>query len=827
MRQWYSGFISMVTGCADQERYLEVAVALPLHQTYSYRLPASWGEVQRGQRLLVPFGRRKVTAFVLAIRNEPPPDVAPEKFKEPIDVLEDETFFDETMLRLLAWVARYYRHPLGEVMATAFPGDVTVATRKVYRLTELGAQVAKTEPEEAVRAALRAIAKARRGLTATALQKKMQGSLHVSIAALERRGLIEAEHVERGRRIPKEKVWRVDPRYVDASADTLSPKARRVLAYLLGHGEATVRELQSEYGSVASSLKVLASRGIVVPGQRERRIETTAQEPTLVGAVGAPLQLNIDQALAVERISQAISERVFSRFLLQGVTGSGKTEVYIRLAEHTLAIGRAVLVLVPEISLTPQLIARFANRLQATIAVLHSGMPPAARFDMFRRAARGESRVVIGARSAVFAPLRDVGLIIVDEEHEASYKQEEVPRYHARDTALYRGQLTSCPVVLGSATPSLESRYACDVGRYTRYFLPRRATVQHLPEVRVVDMKNTPAVDPQGSISAPLFEELQRTLSSGRQAILFLNRRGYAPFVICPDCGQTVLCPNCSVSLVHHRSQQGERMHCHYCGLEGGLPATCAHCGGAALKLLGHGTQRIEETLQKLLPGVRIARMDRDSVARKGAHQDILARLARGKIDVLVGTQMLTKGFDFPSITLVGVLLADAGLHMPDFRAAERTFQTLVQVAGRAGRGNEPGRVIFQTFQPEHATIRAAVLQDFERFYSEEIARRRAHGFPPFMRLLRVLVTSPKENECIESAEALARAVMPMEQDGLRVLGPNAAPIERIDGRYRWHILVQAVKSSLLAQAAERIESVQFSSKQTRFILDVDPVSMM
>ncbi len=805
-------------------RYVEVAVALPLAETYTYKLPPSFGDLARGQRLLVPFGPRRVTAFVLAVHDTLPEGLEDVRLKEPIDTLEDETFFDETLLELLAWVSRYYRHPLGEVLAGALPGDTNVASRKVYILTEEGQEAAGREPDALAREVLGHIGSKKAGVTPRQLLARYAALRPGTLAAWERRGWIETHQADRGKRMPTEKVFRCDPKGLDIGMDALSPKARRLLSYVMAQGEATVAELQSNYGSVASSLKTLEKRGLLVPGVREKAHAGYVPDMDLTGTAADDLALNVDQQLAFDRIATDIADQVFAPALLQGVTGSGKTEVYIRLAERALAEGRSVLVLVPEIALTPQLIARFASRLHQPIAVLHSALGSTARFDMFRKAARGEARVVIGARSAVFAPLKNIGLIVVDEEHEHSYKQEEAPRYHARDTALMRGKLSGCPVVLGSATPSLESRYNSDRGRYTRSFLPRRATTQTLARIEVVDLRESLFVDESQFISRPLFDALRETLEAKEQAIIFQNRRGYAPYVICKDCGQFVYCPECSVSLVYHRTR--DRLHCHYCAFDTPMPSSCPQCQGVHFKLMGSGTQRVEESLLALFPDARIERMDRDSVSGKDAHQDILSRLSRGEIDILVGTQMLTKGFDFPGITLVGVLLADAGLSMPDFRAAERSFQTLVQVAGRAGRGDRPGRVLFQTMQPENPTLRAAVLQDYERFYAEELGRRRDHGFPPFMRQMRLLVSAPDGREAAAFCVAVFAKLQKLVDEGLRIMGPNPAPVERIKGRFRWHLLLQATKIELLVRAAEIIERME-RGKEPQIVLDVDPLSML
>jgi primosomal protein N' (replication factor Y) len=509
--------------------------------------------------------------------------------------------------------------------------------------------------------------------------------------------------------------------------------------------------------------------------------------------------------------------------LLYGVTASGKTEVFLHAIAEVMAQGRQAIVLMPEISLTAQAIGIYRARFGDRVAILHSALSTGERWDECARVSSGEAAVIIGARSALFAPTRALGLIVIDEEHETSYKQEQAPRYHARDVALKRGELNSCPVVLASATPAVESFYLAEAGRHRLLRLPTRVEDRPMPSVRVVDLRGAarhPAI-----FSGPLRQGIAERLQAGEQAILFLNRRGYATFLLCPACGHSVRCADCGVALTFY--QQDNRIRCHHCGLSLHAPDTCAKCGGRQFSFSGFGTERVESELMRLFPQARPGRMDRDTTAGKGAHLRIVSSFREAETNILIGTQMVAKGFDFPGVTLVGVISADTALNLPDFRAGERTFQLLTQVAGRSGRGEKEGEVVVQTYQPEHYAVLAAAEQDYEAFYRQEIEMRRELGYPPFSQLANLVFTSESKLEAESRAAAVAQLITASDPAGeVAVLGPAPAPLERLRGRYRWHLLVRGpegiVQPTLRAALAAAPEWPQGS-----MVVDVDPVSLM
>jgi primosomal protein N' (replication factor Y) len=532
------------------------------------------------------------------------------------------------------------------------------------------------------------------------------------------------------------------------------------------------------------------------------------------------------QAQALATLLPAVAARAFAPFLLWGATGSGKTEVYLRAAEAALASGRGVLYLVPEIGLTPLLVSRIESRFPGQVALLHSAVPPRVRRASWDAVREGTKRFVVGARSAVFAPIRDLGLIVVDEEHDPSYKQEDAPRYNGRDLAVVRGRMASVPVVLGSATPSLESFHHARGGRYALLNLGGRVEDRPMPEVRLVDMReefrHAGIVTP---LSAPLVEALTACLARGEQALILRNRRGWAAAILCPACGRRLTCRRCSLALTWHKKER--RLRCHACGDGQPLPASCPSCGGAELRELGEGTERIEDEIAKAVPAARILRMDRDTVRGRGAHESILRRFDRGEIDVLVGTQMIAKGHDFPRVTLVGVLAADHALGLPDFRAGERAFQLLTQVAGRAGRGERIGHVIAQAFDPGHPVLLHAAKQDYEAFFESEIRYRRALRYPPLAALVQIIVAEAREGQAWRIADDVA-AALTASSGRLTVTGPGPAPIERLRGLHRMQILVRSAGRRRLVEAvAAALSPFEATAARRAIHVDVDPVSLM
>jgi primosomal protein N' (replication factor Y) len=579
----------------------------------------------------------------------------------------------------------------------------------------------------------------------------------------------------------------------------------------------------SELGGKAA-IEPLVAMGLVERGTRQ-----LVRDPWQSGAPAPsePLDPTPGQAAALARLRAAAGEGAFRSFLLHGVTGSGKTEVYLQLIADALARGRGAIVLVPEIALTPQLASRFRARFGERVAVLHSGLTDRERYDEWRRLREGQARIALGARSAVFAPVADLAVIVVDEEHDPSFKQEEGVRYHARDVALLRAQRAGALCVLGSATPSLESYALARDGRHVLLELPARATARPLPEVQIVDLRTWRA-DPESLLTAPLTQAISETLAAGEQVILFLNRRGFATFVVCTGCGHAFRCRDCSVSLTYHRA--GDRLRCHYCGHAEPLPIECPECQDpGSIRRFGLGTERIEAALKERFPAARVGRLDRDTAAGTGL-RDVLTRVASGDIDILVGTQMVTKGHDFPGVTLVGVLLADAGLSLPDFRASERTFQLLTQVAGRAGRGERPGRVLVQTWAPEHPAIVCARTHDYQAFFRAESAARRELDYPPHGRLIAVRLDGPDPHEVRAVADDLAARARRLAQNPaaarVGVLGPAEAPLARLKGRTRWHLWARSTDRAALRAFVRRLVH-DAARPSVRVTIDVDPISAL
>jgi len=599
-----------------------------------------------------------------------------------------------------------------------------------------------------------------------------------------------------------------------------APARRALLEYLLARGRIPVEELRTAFPRGRVTLTGLARKGLVILD----RESPVARSGLLPGGSGVPA-LTAHQSAALAELEPALGR--FSTFLLHGVTGSGKTEVYLRLIARAREAGKGALVLVPEIALTPQLAGRFRARFGDDVALLHSGLSAAERHAEWNRLRSGDARICVGVRSAIFAPVAELGVIAVDEEHDPSFKQEDGPAYHARDLAVVRGRIEDAVVVLGSATPSLETLENATRGRYRRLEMPARIDDRPLPEVRLVDLsrlrRGGKDVGP-GLISPELADALASTVEAGQQAILFLNRRGYQTLVLCETCGEEARCTECSVSLTHH-ARRGILL-CHTCGHTERMSTACPSCGGVRFGV-GVGTEQVEEAVRAAVPTARVARLDRDAVSSADDTAALLARFARRELDVLVGTQMVTKGHDFPGVTLVGVVLADTALALPDFRAAERTFQLLTQVAGRAGRGKDPGRVLVQTFHPSTPAISCATAHDYAAFAANELEKRRRYGFPPYSRLLAVRVEG-SEGGARRAAEALALAARPLLGPELSMLGPAPAPIERIRGRTRWQVLFRAAAAPALFHVHEALARVARrppGGASIRF--DMDPHAML
>ncbi|MEO2544658.1 primosomal protein N', partial [Enterococcus faecalis] len=540
------------------------------------------------------------------------------------------------------------------------------------------------------------------------------------------------------------------------------------------------------------------------------------------------LSLNAEQQVAVETILQSVQEQQSQTYLLEGITGSGKTEVYLQVIAEVLNQGKTAIMLVPEISLTPQMVQRFKSRFGEHVAVMHSGLSQGEKYDEWRKIERGEAEVVVGARSAIFAPIENIGVIIIDEEHEASYKQEETPRYHARDLAIWRSEYHHCPVVLGSATPSLESRARAQKNVYQRLRLTQRANqAATLPTIDVVDMRQEVENGNVSSFSMSLQEKLQERLEKNEQSVLLLNRRGYSSFVMCRDCGYVLPCPNCDISLTLH--MDSKTMKCHYCGHEERIPYRCPNCGQDKIRYYGTGTQKVEEELQTLLPDSRILRMDVDTTRRKGAHEKILRTFGEGQADILLGTQMIAKGLDFPNVTLVGVLNADTALNLPDFRSSERTFQLLTQVSGRAGRAEKPGEVIIQSFNPEHYAIQLAKAQDYEDFYTKEMYIRHRGDYPPYYFTVQITASHPEENEAAKQMFQIATKLKQGLSPQAILLGPTPNAIMRVNNRYFYQVIIKYKQEPMLQPLLKEIltDTQRATARGLKLSIDAEPMNFI
>ena len=808
---------------------------LPVAGTFHYSVPAATAGVRLvGRRVLVPFGSRGVTGLVVAES-----DAAPEEAREVRDVealLDAEPALSGELVELCQWIARYYEAPIGEVVRAALPAGTRVRTSSRIEITDEGRQALDGEGGALVRAqreALAALAAAggnlavgelpgRRGTTA--LVEELSAAGWVRMVRDVRRARVRD-------RVVREAVLLRQPEGDEELGK--SPARKAVLdALVAAGGRAEVPALRAVHKQAASHLRALAGRGLVEVREKIVRAGALVQsgdEAGLVAPVAAPVP-SAGQAAALAALREGLAGGEFRGYLLHGITGSGKTEVYLQIIADALAAGQGALVLVPEISLTPQLAARFRARFGDRVAVLHSGLSDRERFDEWSRLREGSAQIALGARSAVFAPLARLGVVVVDEEHDSSFKQEEGVRYHARDVALVRAQRARALCVLGSATPSLESFHGANSGRLTLLELGERATARPLPEVELVDLRVHRA-EQDSMLTAPLAKAVAETLERGEQAILFLNRRGFHTFVLCVKCGHPFRCKSCSVSLTYHR--QLERLLCHYCGHSERMATRCPACSATgSIARRGLGTERVAAGLERMFPQARIARLDRDAAA--GTRIDrVLGRMARGEIDLLVGTQMVAKGHDFPGVTLVGVLLADTGLSLPDFRAAERTFQLLTQVAGRAGRGERPGRVMIQSYRTDAIAVAAAQQHDYRRFYDSEVEARRELDYPPFGHLAAIRLDGPDAGEVEAEAMNLAeRARVLGARAGagaVAVLGPSEAPLARLKGRTRWHMWLRArerrelrgfLRSLMPGERAAR-------SGKVRITVDVDPVSAL
>ncbi len=820
-----------------EKLFAEVVVditAKKLNKIFHYSIPERLRErLAPGVRVVVPFGRRTVGGYLLGFSETA--DVL--QTKEIIDVLDEEPLLSADLMHLAEWMSEKYMCSKADAIRVMIPARTKGSEKyisvsgnndlfheeKVNLLKAKEFEIFKYIYEKGIVSSKEL--SGHFGAKATAMILKKLNGLGLIIYTGEVDGI-------NGPRL----VQTVKTDAAGAELETIieglskSPKKASVLRIAATRGAMPVTELARLAGTTPSTVRELIKKGFLISGTSEIRRDPYGSKEF---KETYPLQLTQSQKVVYKEIASAVASGQYQAFLLHGVTGSGKTEVYLQAIDYCLRKGRQAIVLVPEIALTPQMIERFKGRFGDLVAVLHSRLSAGERYDEWSRIKTNKVKVVVGARSAVFAPFDNPGLIIIDEEHEASYKQEDNPKYHARDVAAARAQACGSVVVLGSATPSIESYSRAKAGKYRLLTMGERVLGRPMPVVKVIDLREEIQAGNRSIFSRSLVDSMSTVLTRGEQAILFLNRRGYSTFVVCRECGLVMNCPKCSITLTHHAAEN--ILRCHYCDYRRKAPDICPKCSSRSIRHFGIGTQRVEEEVLKLFPEAKVARMDMDTTTTKGSHERILGDFKKGRIDILIGTQMIAKGLDFPGVTLVGVVTADTALNLPDFRAAERTFQLLTQVAGRAGRGDTPGEVLVQTYSPDHYSVVNAQNHDYLSFYNEEIKIRKAFEYPPYSLLVRILIYGNEENSVIRGSQVLAyelEQILSLCKIGIDqpLLGPAPAPLSKLRDRFRWQICIKGkqgknTRSIVKEAVAKAMDGQLFVNLGVS--IDVDPVSMM
>ncbi len=797
----------------------------------TYEVPGHLANSLRlGSCVLVPLGSRQAVGYVIGFTEAP--DVP--EVRSIISELQSPVRLTETLLNLARWISEEYLCPLSHVVLSIVPAVMHYHVQTGVTLTDRHPDPnCLSSSEERLYSVLSAQIASRKSRSDAESQVPFvtieslidgasRSALRRIIRQLESKGFVRRVYRLTGYE-GKPKLLR-GVRAVDGTLPLigeLPEKQKQAFQLIQSLGrDVSIVELSQRFGISRFVIDALCKKGLL-----ERVDVAVRHVPSFVQSSDVPDRLTEDQQRAVQAITQALGERQYRGFLLHGVTASGKTEVYVRCIENALQRGRTSLLLLPEIAITTQLMNVMKSRFGDDIAVIHSGLRAGERCSEWIRVQRGEARVVMGARSAVFAPLENLGLVIIDEEHESGYKQENPPRYNGRDVAIYRAKESRAVAILGSATPSVETYYKTETGELRLIEMPTRVESRPLPTVRIVDLREELKKRRSSIFSEALEEAIREHLSRGRQVMLLQNRRAYSVFLLCRDCGYVPGCPNCAVTLKFRASQH--KLTCHHCDYQEPAPNVCPKCGGHRIKRFGIGTERVEEEAKRLFAQARVIRMDRDTTSRKGSHAAILNRFRKGEADILVGTQMIAKGLDFPNVTLVGVISADTALHIPDFRASERTFQLISQIAGRSGRGVEPGEVIVQTFDPENFAIQCAVAHDYNSFYSRELEMRRELGYPPFVSLVNVIshdaddaVAQTRLREFIEVFRGIDAACQ------VDVVGPVRAVLAKLRGEYRWHVLLRSTERAKMLEAIRNALAVNAKLRRS-LVVDVDPLSML
>ncbi|MEM7352310.1 MAG: primosomal protein N' [Acidobacteriota bacterium] len=804
----------------QRDLFAEVAVPAPL-DALTYSVPAALSGVAPGSRVKVPLGQRTLVGVVLALRDEPPEGFATRDLLEALDV---EPVLDHEMLDLARFVANYYMAPIGEAVRAMIPGDLPPWGNRRVSLTDAGAIAPPKSPPEA---RLVEILLAQPRARLAEIQKQFEfPDLAGLISRLQKRGRVSVEEPDRrGTRYVKAVELRPGELEDQLAACGRSPLGRAVVEYLRALGRpATLREITSAVDCGVGVVRRLTSLGLLREFTQPERL-SLARHRLGEGQQDAPLILRPDQQQAVDCLVEGLQSARYTPFLLRGVTGSGKTEVYLRAADECLRLGRSVILMVPEIALVPALASACRRRFGSKLAILHSNLGASERQQEWERLRRGEARVVLGPRSALLSPIDAPGLIVIDEEHESSYKQDKVPRYNGRDLALVRARNHNATVLLVSATPSLESRHNRELGKLGGLELTQRVGHGQLPEGILVDLRQEKVRLRPGEVhfSERLKDEIREAITGGDQVILLRNRRGYSPVLLCRACGENFLCEDCGLPLTYHRREG--RLICHYCDHNQPVPTICPECSQAALEPIGAGTERVEEQFRELFPEVSVDVLDADATRRAGGAAAVLERFSNGHTQVLIGTQMVAKGHHFPRVSLAAVLFADTYLAFPDFRAVERTYAMLTQLAGRAGRGEQPGKVVIQTYHPHHYAIRAALENDDALFVGEEMRFRRAFHYPPFSRMIQLLAQHKQRQRVETGLRETARHLLahPLAAD-IRITGPALAPLERLRGKWRFQLLLRGSSGTRLRRLVSEVLTQHPNQDLT---VDVDPYDLM
>lgn len=812
------------------------AATFAIDRPYDYLVPPELNGLRPGVRVIVPFGpgNRRTEGLVLALENV----IKPEKpLKSILSQLDEEPVLDEEGIRLALWIRERWFCTVYDAARAMLPAGLYYSLQDCYRLADGVEKAAALEAagrSKHERRIVELVSQRVDGLEALLIREDFgTKDPNPALRSLMEKGVLTmTTSAERGVGDKKEK-WAFLAVPAEEALAQVTPRRKTaplryaVVELLAGVGEASVKELCYFTGAANATLRSLEKSGLVILEERETYRRTTPEQV----AEPVPIILNAEQEVAFEGLNGLAASERAAVALLYGVTGSGKTQVYLRLIQETLKRNKTALVMVPEIALTPQLMAIFTSYFGEEVAVLHSSLPAGERYDEWKRARSGKARVVIGTRSAVFAPLKNLGLIVLDEEQEGSYKSENIPCYHARDVAKYRANRSSALLVLGSATPSVETMYHARQGNYHLFILSHRYNEKILPQVYLADLKEELKNGNTSPLSRPLIMALEENLSRGEQSILFLNRRGSSPMVTCRSCGQVPTCPRCSAYLTYHSANH--RLMCHHCGYSEPLPDNCPECGGA-LEAVGFGTQRVEEALHQCFPDVEVMRMDADTTTASRSHEKLLTRFRKEKVPILVGTQMVAKGLDFENVTLVGVISADQGLYVDDYRAAERTFSLITQVVGRAGRGSKDGRAIIQTFTPENDVILAAARQDYDHFYEQEVGLRQLRGCPPFAAFFVIHVSGPEEGQalrvCAFLRDTLRQWLGQPTYQGLhcQVLGPVPAAIAKVNNRYRYRLTLMTQNTRAVREMVAHLVRCAQGDRKNRGVsvtADVDPMN--